>query len=87
MVPQLFSVCARIEEVPTHISLTVINAIGYSGGLIGPALIGFLAHAIGLPNTYLVQAAGVLSVTIMSLLLLRSLRHKRLHGSHPEQAN
>lgn len=78
VVPQLFSVCARIKEVPTHISLTVINAIGYSGGLIGPALIGFLAHAIGLSNTYLVQAAGVLSVTIMSYLLLRSLRAKRL---------
>lgn len=86
VVPQLFSVCARIEEVPTHISLTVINAIGYSGGLIGPALIGFLAHAIGLPNTYLVQAAGVLSVTVMSFLLLRSLRHKHLHGSQREQA-
>ena len=56
--------------------MTIVNAIGFSGVLIGPALIGFLAHAITLPYTYLCQAAAVLCVTVMSYLLLKSLKKK-----------
>lgn len=75
VVPQLVSITARIKEVPTHISVTIVNAIGFSGVLIGPALIGFLAHAITLPYTYLCQAAGVACVTAMSLYLFKHLKH------------
>ena len=74
VVPQLVSITARIKEVPTHISVTIVNTIGFTGILVGPALIGFLAHAITLPYTYLVQALGVLFVTIMSVILIKSLK-------------
>lgn len=73
VVPQLVSITARIKEVPPHISVTIVNAIGFSGILIGPAFIGFLANAITLPYTYLVQALGVLFVTIMTIILMKSL--------------
>ncbi len=76
VVPQLVSICAKIPEVPTHISVTVVNAIGFTGVLIGPALIGFLAHAITLPKTYLVQAFLVFCVTVMSIMLMRALKKK-----------
>ena len=73
VVPQLVSITARIKEVPPHISVTIVNAIGFSGILIGPAFIGFLANAITLPYTYLVQALGVMFVTIMTIILMKSL--------------
>lgn len=73
VVPQLVSVTARIKEVPPHISVAIVNAIGFSGVLVGPALIGFLAHAITLSNTYLCQAGGVFLVFLMSLFLIKKL--------------
>lgn len=71
VVPQLVSVTAKIKEVPVHISVTIVNAIGFTGMLCGPALIGFLSQAISLPYTYLCQAACVLLVTVMIFKLLR----------------
>lgn len=73
VVPQLVSVTARIKEVPPHISVAIVNAIGFSGVLVGPALIGFLAHAITLSYTYLCQAGGVFLVFLMSLFLIKKL--------------
>lgn len=70
VVPQLVSVTAKIKEVPVHISVTIVNAIGFTGMLCGPALIGFLAQAISLPYTYLCQAACVLLVTLMIFKIL-----------------
>lgn len=74
VVPQLVSVSARVKEVPMHISVTIVNTLGFTGMLVGPALIGFLAHAITLPMTYLCQAGAVLCVAVMSYILLRTLR-------------
>lgn len=71
VVPQLVSVTGRIKDVPVHISVTIVNAIGFSGMLCGPAIIGFLAHAITLPYTFLCQAASVLVVTFMITQVLK----------------
>lgn len=80
VVPQLVSITARIKEVPPHISVTVVNAVGFSGVLIGPAVIGFMAHHITLPYTYAVQAAGVLCVTIMAIMLIKKLKSNPASG-------
>lgn len=74
VVPQLVSISARVEEVPSHIAVTLVNTIGFTGMLVGPALIGFLAHAITLHNTYLCQAGGVLIVTFLSVMLVKKHR-------------
>lgn len=83
VVPQLVSVTARIKEVPPHISVAIVNAIGFTGVLVGPALIGFLAHAITLSNTYLCQAGGVFLVFLLSLYLSRKLgaQISAVHGA------
>ena len=80
VVPQLVSITARIKEVPPHISVTVVNAVGFSGVLIGPAVIGFMAHHITLPYTYAVQAAGVLCVTVMAIMLIKKLKSNPASG-------
>lgn len=74
VVPQLVSISAKLPDVPTHVAVTIVNAIGFTGVLMGPALIGFLAHAITLSHTYLCQAGAVLCVTLMSYLLIKSLK-------------
>lgn len=80
VVPQLVSITARIKEVPAHISVTVVNAVGFSGILIGPAVIGFMAHHITLPYTYVVQASGVLFVTVMAIMLIKKLKSNTASG-------
>lgn len=71
IVPQLVSFAASVKEVPVHISVAVINAIGFTGSLSGPALIGFAAHQITLPITFLGLAGLVLIEGIMLFFLLK----------------
>lgn len=71
VIPQLVSFVAKVEDVPMHISVTLVNSLGFTGVLLGPALIGFLAHLITLPLTLIVLGIFVLSVTALSYHLLR----------------
>ncbi len=74
VVPQLVSVAAAIKEVPVHVSVSVVNAVGFTGSLIGPALIGFIAHQITLPYTFILQAIAVLCVGAICFRLLKGRR-------------
>jgi predicted MFS family arabinose efflux permease len=49
VVPTLFSAAGRLPDLPAHAALPIVNAIGYSGLLAGPVLIGPIAALIGLP--------------------------------------
>lgn len=75
VIPQLVSFSAQIKAVPIHIAVTLVNAIGFTGVLAGPALIGFLAHAITLPYTFLCLAFSILLVTFISLKLIVDKSH------------
>lgn len=48
IVPILFSVSGRIPDTNAGHTLTIVTTLGYTGGLIGPAFIGFLAEATSL---------------------------------------
>lgn len=62
VVPVLFTAAGRQRAMPEHIALPAISTVGYAGVLIGPAVIGFLAQAIGLPAAFAVVAALLLGV-------------------------
>lgn len=49
IVPVLFSASGRIADTPPSVGLATVTTLGYAGVLSGPAAIGFLAHATGLP--------------------------------------
>lgn len=49
IVPVLFSAAGRIADTPPSVALATVTTLGYAGVLCGPAAIGFVAHAIGLP--------------------------------------
>lgn len=72
LVPQAVSYAATIREMPLQRSILMVNAIGYIGSLFGPALIGFIAHRIGLEKTFLFLATLVLIVAILAYTKIRS---------------
>lgn len=71
IVPQLISFSATVPGVSVNKAVTVVNAIGNVGSLLGPAAIGFCAQALGLGNTFLLQGCLVLCVGAGCLRLLR----------------
>jgi fucose permease len=56
--PFIFSAAGR--HGPT--ALAGVTTMGYTGGLIGPPLIGFLAHGFGLPAA--LSLVGVLCIAV-----------------------
>ena len=71
VIPQLVSYVAKVKDVPMSISVTIVNCLGFTGVLLGPAVIGFLAHLITLHLTFVVLGVFTLSVTALSLRYLR----------------
>lgn len=70
IVPQLVSYIATCKEMPVHLSVMWVNAIGYTGILCGPAFIGFLAKVITLEYTFMCLAGLVILVGLGGYYLL-----------------
>ena len=52
IVPVLFSAVGRQHAMPANLAVGAVTTLGYAGILAGPAGIGFVAHAAGLPMAY-----------------------------------
>lgn len=66
IVPILFSLLGRQTVMPVNAAVSAVTMIGYSGILMGPAAIGFIAHQIGLLGAFGLLAALILCQTIMA---------------------
>ena len=75
IVPQLISYVSTLPQVSVSGAVTAVNALGFTGSLCGPALIGFAAQAAGLPLTFAFLALLVLGVGGCCFMLLRERRH------------
>jgi MFS family permease len=62
IVPVLFTLTGRQSVMPEPQAVAAVSVLGYAGLLAGPAAIGFLAHAYGLPQALLAVAALLLLV-------------------------
>jgi predicted MFS family arabinose efflux permease len=80
VVPLVFTAAAQIG--PAGPSLAVVAGSGYAGFLMGPALIGGLADAVGLPPALGVVAA----VSAITALLAPAVAPRRSPGSSVEPA-
>lgn len=90
IVPQAISYAATETRVPIQRGILLVNAIGYIGGLLGPAMIGFIAHRIGLEYTFLILAGCMLIVALIAYLKIRSgsleaLKNKANHQAEVQQ--
>ncbi|RPE81892.1 fucose permease [Vulcaniibacterium tengchongense] len=62
LVPILFTAAGRQRAMPASAAVSAISTLGYAGLLVGPALIGFVAHRIGLLWAFALLAAGLAAV-------------------------
>ena len=52
VVPVFYSLLGRQDAMPLSTAVPAVSTLGYLGVLMGPAAIGFLAHAIGLEDAF-----------------------------------
>jgi len=64
LVPVLFRGAAKQTAMPTGLAVASITTAGYAGVLVGPAGIGFVAHAVGLPAAFWMLAVMMCLVTL-----------------------
>ncbi|EJE49612.1 fucose permease [Acidovorax sp. CF316] len=62
IVPVLFSLAGRQHAMPESLAVPAIATMGYAGVLMGPALIGFVAHGTSLVAAMLVLVALLVGV-------------------------
>lgn len=68
IVPVLFRLAGSQKSMPPAQAIGALTTLGYAGILVGPAAIGFVAKAVGLPVAFWVLAA-------LLLLVLANARH------------
>lgn len=71
IVPQLVSFAGSVPGISVHRAITFINALGYSGILCGPVIIGFTSKLSSLSATFTGIAVIVLIVGIVGFKVLR----------------
>jgi fucose permease len=69
IVPVLFSGVGRQTDMPESVGVPAITTLGYAGILIGPAAIGFVAHAAGLPVAFMILVVMLIGVAASGRLL------------------
>jgi predicted MFS family arabinose efflux permease len=69
IVPVLFRQAGSQRAMPAGLAVAAITTVGYAGILTGPAAIGFVAHAAGLPLAFWLLAALLGLVPLMSIMM------------------
>ncbi len=71
IVPQLISFASGVKGMAVQNIISIVNALGYSGILLGPVLIGFVAKHYGLHTSFAGIAVFVLVVAVVSATALK----------------
>jgi predicted MFS family arabinose efflux permease len=66
IVPVLFRAAGSQKAMPVALAVAAITTVGYAGVLLGPAAVGYVANALGLPNAFWMLAALLGFVTFSS---------------------
>jgi len=69
IVPVMFSLAGKQNEMPESIAVPAITTMGYAGVLLGPAIIGFVAHATNLATALLILSVMLLGVAASARML------------------
>lgn len=71
IVPQLISSASEIKGMAVQNIISIVNALGYSGILLGPVIIGLVAKHYGLYTSFAGIAVFVLVVAVVAYSTLR----------------
>jgi MFS family permease len=69
IVPVMFSLAGKQDEMPESIAVPAITTMGYAGVLLGPALIGFVAHGTNLVVALMMLAVMLVGVAVSARML------------------
>ncbi|WP_160143529.1 MFS transporter [Chryseolinea soli] len=67
IVPIAYSIAGNTRELPSSVALAMVTTVGYSGFLIGPPVIGFIADAHTLRVALTVVAALFIVMTVLGI--------------------
>lgn len=56
IVPVLYSLLKNQNDMPINAAVTAITCMGYTGVILGPAILGFIAHGIGITFVFYLLA-------------------------------
>ncbi len=71
IVPRLVSLGGTVPGIEVQNSISIINALGYTGLLVGPVAIGFVANRWSLSASFLGISAFALIVAIVAYIIFR----------------
>lgn len=71
VVPQMVSFAGTVKGMPVHRIITVVNALGYSGILLGPVIIGFVAKHLSISAAFLGIAVVGIAVALTNRHIMR----------------
>lgn len=71
IVPQFISFASCIKGMEVQNIISIVNALGYSGVLLGPVIIGFVAKHYGLHTSFAAIAVFALVVAFISFATLK----------------
>lgn len=71
VIPILFSAAGKQTQISTASAISIVSSLGYSGILIGPALIGFIAHFTSLFFAFGVLGGLMVIVALLSIQVLQ----------------
>jgi len=64
--PVLISSLSRQDAMPVHLAVTAATTVGFAGGLVGPAMIGLIAHFSSLTMAFVLLALLLASLVLGS---------------------
>lgn len=71
ILPVPVSLADKQKEVPSSIAIAAVTTTGYAGVLLGPALLGAIAHHSSLPAAFDILAAIMAIVPILAFVAIR----------------
>ncbi|WP_283179823.1 hypothetical protein [Gemmobacter sp. 24YEA27] len=74
IVPVLVSLSAQEGTMAPGLAIAAVTTAGYAGVLLGPALLGGLAHHSSLPVAFAILAAIMVAIPVAALVAIRSSR-------------
>ncbi len=72
IIPELFRIGGNVKGVESSQGVAFIAGTGYSGFLLGPVILGFLAEQFSLNTSFMVLLGGVIAVLATTFLLKRN---------------
>lgn len=73
IVPVVFTLLGRQNVMPINSAVTAVTSMGYLGVMFGPAILGFIAHGIGITAVFCILAGLFLLQSIIARYMFKVL--------------